>query len=87
MSFGGSVSAMISSLKNNARPKRKTYFDRGYCGDKESKTRHPLLDKKATPEQLKTIRENLKKENKEQFLIQVFTMLIAISLILFFLLR
>ncbi len=28
MSFGGSVSAMILSIKNNARTKRKTYFDR-----------------------------------------------------------
>ena len=67
MSFGGSVSSMISSLKNNARNKRKNYFDRDNSISKhKNKKRNALLDKKATPEQLEQIRNNMIQENKKE---------------------
>lgn len=66
MSFGGSVSAMIASLKNNARPKRKTYFDRDAKSLKRNKKRNPLLDIKATPEQIKKIRKSITFENRRE---------------------
>jgi hypothetical protein len=89
MSFGGSVSAMLSSIKNNARAKRKTYFDRDnkYSKNGEEK-RNPLLDKKATPEQLAEIRNSLIKENKKDLIknliMIVVVLVLIISLLLFF---
>jgi len=53
MSFGGAVSAMIKSLKNNARPKIKRFFDRGIpesninsdhaSGQQKNKLNKPVL--------------------------------------------
>ncbi len=89
MSFGGSVSAMISSLKNNARAKRKTYFDRDNAFfKKRKKSRNALLDKKATPEQLEKIRKSLIKENRNErnknlAIIVIATALIISALLLF----
>ncbi len=66
MSFGGSVSAMIATMKNNARSKRKSYFDRDNSLSKNKKTeRNALLDKKASPELLAEIRKRMKSENKK----------------------
>ncbi|SDW19122.1 hypothetical protein SAMN05444411_101249 [Lutibacter oricola] len=65
MNFGGAVSAMVTSIKNNARPKRKTYFDRDNKPSKKKKERNALLEKKATPQQLLKIRQTIKLENKE----------------------
>ena len=56
MSFGGAVSAMVTSIKNNARPKRKTFFDRNSKSSKNKKERNALLNKKVTPQQLLKIR-------------------------------
>ncbi len=65
MSFGGSVSAMISLLKNNARAKRKTYFDHDSKSTKGAKEeRNALLDKKASPKQLAEIRNTMIQENR-----------------------
>ena len=67
MSFGGSVSAMAASLKNNARAKRKTYFDRNTKNSKKGALqRNALLDKKATPEQLAKIKKEITNENRKE---------------------
>jgi len=64
MSFGGSVSAMITSLKNNARPKKKIIFDK-----KDTNWKNVALNlkefrkTKVTQEQLKKIRGKLIAEN------------------------
>ena len=65
MSFGGAVSAMVTSIKNNARPKRKTFFDRNSKSSKNKKEKNALLNKKVTPQQLLKIRQTIKLENKE----------------------
>ena len=83
MSFGGSVSAMISSLKNNARAKRKTYFDRDISfSNKMEKSRNALLDKKATPKQLNEIRKSLIKENRKERNKNLTIIVIATALII-----
>ena len=64
MSFGGAVSAMITSLKNNKRD-RVSAFDKM----KKNKVKSKLklhFDKKATPDQLKQIREKVRKENRKR---------------------
>ena len=65
MDFGGSVAAMITSLKNNAR-KRKTLYDNKDLFYKVSSTKTYVTDKKATPDQLREIRKRLKEENRRQ---------------------
>ena len=89
MSFGGSVSAMLSTIKNNARAKRITYFDRDNKLSKNGEEkRNPLLNKKATPEQLAEIRNRLIKENQKNriknLLIIVILLACIISLLIFF---
>ena len=67
MSFGGAVSAMAASLRNNARKKRKTYFDRDNShSENKNENRNTLLEKKATPEQLAEIRKEMIKENRKE---------------------
>ena len=84
MSFGGSVSAMIASLKNNARPKRKTYFDRNSTAMHSEEQENPLLKKKATPEQLKQIRETIQQENKRKRRNQILSFSVAVVVIIVF---
>ncbi len=52
MSFGVAAKAMITSMKNNAITKRKSYFDQKTTNSKSVLRRSPLLDKKATLELL-----------------------------------
>jgi len=82
MGFGGSVSAMLASLKNNKRSrvstfkKLKEYENISYKKGK--------IEKKATPQQLKEIRERLQKENKRNSTITV--AVFAFSIIVLFVL-
>lgn len=83
MSFGGAVSAMAASLKNNARTKRKNYFDRNSINSKSGNgERNALLDKKATPEQLAEIRKEMLKENSKERI----KMLVIIGILIIFIL-
>ncbi|WP_457617385.1 hypothetical protein [Lutibacter sp.] len=83
MSFGGSVSAMISSIKNNTRAKRKTYFDRKTSSFRKRDKKNVLDEKKTTPEQLANIREKLAKENRKKSIkTALFIVFIAILIIL-----
>lgn len=87
MSFGGSVLAMIVSLKNNARPKRKAF---AYSKGKEAilKKRYGLKYKSISAEKLSAIKSKIKRqterENKQKMLKLVFilTMVLASLLIL-----
>ncbi|WP_162984895.1 hypothetical protein [Mesonia aquimarina] len=63
MSFGGSVHAMITTLKNNARS-RSTYFDKEYSSVKSKQAGIPI--EKISPEELQKIRIRLQKENKQR---------------------
>ncbi len=64
MSFGGSVSAMITSLKNNART-RKSLFDKtDYFRNNNSGNLKIKPGKKATLEQLKKVRIQIAIENR-----------------------
>lgn len=80
MSFGGSVSAMISSIKNNTRAKRKTFFDRDETSIINAKNKRNFLHfKQATPEQLNFFKKKLILKNKRDRI----SVLILFSLILF----
>jgi cytochrome c-type biogenesis protein CcmH/NrfG len=80
MSFGGSAAAMITSLRNNARSKRKTFFGRKNINIKKENT-EVLLDKKAVPEQLAEIRKNMLTENRKERNKNLLIALISLTLI------
>ena len=86
MSFGGSVASMITTLKNNKRPrgsvlkKLKSYQNANY--------KKGRIEKKATLQQLKEIRERLQKENKRNrrvtiILVISFGIILSILFIIF----
>jgi len=81
MSFGGAVSAMATSLKNNKR-ERVSVFKR-LKGYENVKFKKGKIDKKATHQQLKEIRERLQKENKKELIITL-TIVSGLFFILFY---
>ena len=81
MSWGGAVQAMVTSLKNNARPKRKNYFDgKGMNSEKQSE-KHPWTRKKATQEQLENIRRKVAAQKRSQLIRNVKIMILTLSII------
>jgi len=78
MSFGGSVASMITSLKNNKRSRVSTF--KKLKRYESIPYKEGVFDKKATPEQLKAIREKLQKENRRSYIIQI------VFIVLFFIL-
>ena len=83
MSFGGAVSAMATSLKNNKRPRVSAF--KKMEGYKDVKYKKGTIDKTASPQQLREIRERLQQENKRDSLIKIIsiTSIIIILFILF----
>ncbi|WP_282021188.1 hypothetical protein [Tenacibaculum aiptasiae] len=62
MSFGGAVSAMITSLKNNKRNRVSTFEKiEGYETDSNTKLH---FDKSASQQQLNQIKNKIQKENQ-----------------------
>ena len=78
MGFGGSAAAMIASLKANKR-KRVSTFDK-IKDFKEGEEIKVHFKNKATPKQLKEIRERIQEENKKALTKKV--VLISIFLII-----
>ena len=67
MSFGGVVSAMVTSLKNNKRSRPSAFEKLEKNGIEYSSKTELHFDKNATKHQLKKIREKIKKENHVRF--------------------
>lgn len=64
LSFGGAVSAMIASLKNNARKRKTLYDDKQHIHSSDGQTFAQY--KKASPEFLKEIKDRLQAERRER---------------------
>mgnify|MGYP000120843162 CR=1 FL=1 len=80
MSFGGSVSAMMTSLKNNKRTRPSAF--KKLKNVENGAYKKGSIDKKASPKLLKELREKTIRENKERLLKNVL-ILSTIALILF----
>ncbi len=80
MSFAGTVSAMITSLKNNSR-KRKTLYDKKFIFRKAGKNKLKFPDVKATPEQLESIRKKMIREDHLLLLKRITALLIALVIV------
>ncbi len=84
MSFGGAVSSMMTSLKNNKR-ERKSVLKRLKDNPAEYGDSGKLHFKnKATESQLQTIRENIKRENRKRILKNVIIISIFMALLIYF---
>lgn len=82
MSFGGAVGAMISSLKNNKRDRPSAYKKL-----KDNRTTYENrtvlhFDKKSSPEQLRRIREKVRREHKVAFYRKVLVFSIILILVI-----
>lgn len=80
MGFGGSVAAMIASLKANKRTRVST-FDKIKDLKKSSKT-ELYFKKKASPLELKKIRDKLQKENDANFKRKILFLIILLIILL-----
>lgn len=65
MGFGGSVAAMIATIKNNKRNRVSTF--KKIKELKKSKKSELHFEKKANPIELKKIRDKIQKENELVF--------------------
>jgi len=82
MSFGGSVSAMITSLKNNARPKKKILFDKKDTNWKNvNSDLKKIPEKKVSKQKLRQIRNKLTAENSrdnyKKFIVLIISILMT----------
>jgi hypothetical protein len=81
MSFGGSVAAMITSIKANKRNcvstfEKTKHLKKGYHTEVH-------FENTATPEELKKLREKIQKESKIQSIKKVLLLLIAIAILIY----
>ena len=85
MGFGGSVAAMISSLKSNARSRKTTYDKKDKTFDRygHEKKNRAIKTKSATPEQLEKVRTRLKKENRIQTRIAIAIVVVSVLVFLY----
>jgi len=87
MGFGGSVLAMIQSLRANARPKHKAYQDWEKAENRRFHSDRKLVDKKVSQEKLLQIKTTNKKkidrEQKRNLIIKLLTLIVLIPLIIF----
>lgn len=87
MGFGGSVSAMINSLKSNARPRKKAFEQtKKYIKDYPP-TRAEIKDPPLSPKRRIEIRKKMEMEfhQTEKKKVYVFIVTIAIMIILLYL--
>ena len=82
MGFGGSVAAMITSLKNNDRRKNRTQFDKDKAGGYGDGQKVEFDFPEVTPEVLKDIRNRLTEEKKRTFQKRIIIFSIATSIII-----
>lgn len=90
MGFGGTVHAMITSLKYNKRPRKSLFAIKHQIGTGHTYGWQKVLEKKATPEQLEEIRTKMAQENRQIFIkrIGAFVIVVVLGLaVLLFLIR
>ena len=68
MGFGGPVSAMISSLKNNKRERKSTFKKMKNYSSHSDSTDHLIFKNSATKEDLLLIKKKIRLENKRKLL-------------------
>ena len=80
MGFGGAVRAMITSLKNNARPKRKA-FDSIKHHQPYPKVSKKLQDKHFSDDRINQVKQEIKAQAKRDRIIKNVTIIVVMMLI------
>lgn len=87
MSFGGSVLAMIQSLRANARPKHSVYDSWEKAENRRFGVNKKLWSKSVSPEELDRIktkfRKKIESEQRRSTMLVIFSVVIIIPLIVF----
>ncbi|WP_319269443.1 hypothetical protein [uncultured Draconibacterium sp.] len=87
MGFGGSVLAMIQSLRANARPKHHAYQDWDKSEKRIFKNKYKLISKQVSPEKLARLkakyRKEIERDQKRTQALTVLSLVIIIPLITF----
>ena len=83
MSFGGAVSAMVTSLKNNKRDRKSALKKLKENGEYSQKT-ELHFDKLASPSQLREIRERIQKENKTRARKKIIVLIVICIILIYF---
>ncbi|WP_321346472.1 hypothetical protein [uncultured Draconibacterium sp.] len=87
MGFGGSVLAMIQSLRSNARPKHHAYQDWDKGEKRIFKNKYKLVSKQVSPEKLAQLkakyRKKIERDQKRTQTITIVSLIIIIPLITF----
>ncbi|WP_297099041.1 hypothetical protein [uncultured Draconibacterium sp.] len=87
MGFGGSVLAMIQSLRANARPKHHAYQDWDKGEKRIFKNKYKLVSKQVSPEKLAQLkakyRKKIERDQKRTQTITIVSLIIIIPLITF----
>lgn len=82
MGFGGSVLAMIQSLRANARPKHHAYQDWDKSEKRIFKNKYKLVSKQVSPEKLARLKTKYRKEiERDQKRTQALTILSLVIII------
>ena len=84
LGVGASIQTMINSLKNNSIVKNRTrYFDKkGLISKSSNSKRNKLLDKKASPELLANIKNEMIEENRKTKIKNRIIIILSISIML-----
>jgi ABC-type transport system involved in cytochrome bd biosynthesis fused ATPase/permease subunit len=83
MSFGGSVSGMLTSLKDNARSKRENFFKKNKDYIKKNNGLKKLVDRKPSQKQLNKIKNQLESDKKKE---NIRTLIIISTIVVLFVL-
>lgn len=85
MGFGGAVSAMVTTLKNNKRDRKSTFKKMKQYESSSNNADQLIFTKKATPDQLKKIRTEIRKENRKKLVfktVSIITLCVIITVLL-----
>lgn len=87
MGFGGAVSAMITSLKNNSRQKKRAHFDKNSTGGYGDYQKPEYNFPEATPQVLRQVREKMENQKKvfqrKAIIVGILFIILAVSLLIY----
>ncbi|CAM1342632.1 hypothetical protein [Tenacibaculum amylolyticum] len=87
MGFGGAVYAMVTTLKNNKRDRKSAFKKMKQYESSSYKTDRLVFSKKATPDQLKKIRTEIRNENRKRLVFKTVSIVTLCIIIVVFLSR
>ena len=82
MSFGGAVSAMITSLKNNKRSRKSTFEMLERTGSINNQSQKLVFENEASSAQLLEIKKKTQLENRKTFINNAIIFTVSLALLI-----